>query len=40
VVLHYGAPVERTAAELRRIVARAHGSRRVDVIVTDVELPE
>jgi hypothetical protein len=40
VVLHYGAPVEKTAAELRRIVARAHGSRRVDVIVTDVELPE
>ena len=40
VVLHYGAPVEATAAALRRIVAAAHGSRRVDVIVTDVELPE
>jgi hypothetical protein len=39
VVLHYGAPVEATAAELRRIVAAASGARRVDVTVTDLELP-
>lgn len=40
VVLHYGAPVEATAAQLRRIVAAASGNRRVDVTVTDLELPE
>jgi hypothetical protein len=39
VVLHYGAPVEATAAELRRIVAAESGNRRVDVTVTDLEMP-
>ncbi|MFC5139328.1 hypothetical protein ACFPK1_13890 [Actinomycetospora rhizophila] len=39
VVLHFGAPVTATAAELRRIVAGASGNRRVDVTVTDLELP-
>jgi hypothetical protein len=39
VVLHYGAPVEATAADLRRIVAAESGARRVDVTVTDLELP-
>jgi hypothetical protein len=39
VVLRYGAPVEATAAELRRIVATASGARRVDVLVTDLEMP-
>jgi hypothetical protein len=39
VVLHYGAPVEATAADLRRIVAAASGARRVDVTVTDLEMP-
>lgn len=40
VVLRFGAPVEATAAELRRIVAAASGARRVDVVVTDLEMPE
>lgn len=40
VVLHYGAPVDATAAELRRIVSGASGNRRVDVTVTDMEMPE
>ncbi|GAA4796389.1 hypothetical protein GCM10023200_35580 [Actinomycetospora chlora] len=39
VVLHFGAPVEITAAELRRIVAAESGNRRVDVTVTDLEMP-
>ena len=39
VVLHFGAPVEATAAELRRIVAAESGARRVDVTVTDLEMP-
>ncbi|GAA4902884.1 hypothetical protein EV188_1011207 [Actinomycetospora succinea] len=39
VVLRFGAPVTATAAELRRIVAGASGNRRVDVTVTDLELP-
>jgi len=40
VVLRYGAPVDATAAELRKIVAGASGNRRVDVTVTDLEMPE
>jgi hypothetical protein len=40
VVLRFGAPIEATAAELRRIVAGASGARRVDVVVTDLEMPE
>jgi hypothetical protein len=40
VVLRFGAPVEATAAELRRIVAGASGARRVDVVVTDLEMPQ
>lgn len=40
VVLRFGAPVDATAAELRRIVAGASGNRRVDVTVTDMEMPE
>lgn len=39
VVLHYGAPVEATAAQLRRIVAASSGNRRVDVTVVDMEMP-
>lgn len=40
VVLRFGAPVGPTATELRRIVAAASGNRRVDVTVTDLEVPE
>lgn len=40
VVLRFGAPVEATAAELRRIVVAASGARRVDVLVTDLEMPQ
>lgn len=40
VVLRFGTPIEATAAELRRIVAAASGARRVDVVVTDLEMPE
>ncbi len=39
VVLHFGAPVAATADELRRVVALASGATRVDVVVTDLELP-
>lgn len=39
VVLHFGAPVAATAAELRHLVARETGATRVDVVVTDLELP-
>ena len=39
VVLRFGAPVRVTADELRRIVARISGARRVDVVVTDLEMP-
>jgi hypothetical protein len=39
VVLRFGAPIEATAAELRRIVAGVSGARRVDVVVTDLEMP-
>ncbi|GLZ49903.1 hypothetical protein Acsp06_60880 [Actinomycetospora sp. NBRC 106375] len=40
VVLHYGAPVAATAAELRRIVAAQSGARQVDVTVVDLEMPQ
>ena len=39
VVLHFGAPVTDTARALRRIVATETGATRVDVVVTDLELP-
>jgi hypothetical protein len=39
VVLHFGAPVVATAQALRRIVATETGATRVDVVVTDLELP-
>lgn len=40
VVLRFGAPVEATAADLRRLVAGLTGARRVDVVVTDIALPD
>lgn len=39
VVLRFGAPVAATAHELRRIVAGESGATRVDVVVTDLEMP-
>lgn len=39
VVLRYGAPVQATAAALRRVVADRTGALRVNVVVTDLALP-
>lgn len=39
VVLHFGAPVAATAAELRGIVAGLTGADRVDVVVADLAMP-
>lgn len=40
VVLRYGAPVRATATALRQVVAEYTGARRVDVVVTDLALPD
>jgi hypothetical protein len=40
VVLRFGAPVGPTADELRAIVAAETGARRVDVVVTDLAMPD